>query len=150
MRKVWSVLACGTLAACSNGLTSSSSAAPAEYKITEDGGAYVTDVNTYESIGEKTATRGQKYKIISLAGGNTPTHFLVVNITQYYGNKKGDESDGQLIFVRDRSATYDCKKYLSDLKISVSNDDIPNVTCKFEVIGTLPLASKAVLKNADT
>jgi len=140
------VLLCAGLAACNNALVSSNSA-PAEYKITEDGGAYVSDVNTYESLDEKTAYRGQKYKIVSLAGGDAPPHFLVVNITQYYGNKKGDEDDGNLIFIKDGSATYDCRKFLTDLKASVSNDDIPNVTCKFEVVGTLPLASKAVLKK---
>jgi hypothetical protein len=146
MRKMGVVLACCIIAGCNNGQISSSSR-PAEYKIVEDGSAYVSDVSTFESLGEKTATRGQKYKIISMAGGDAPPHFLVVNMTQYYGNKKGDETDGQLIFIKDGSATYDCKKFLGDLKVSVSNDDIPNVTCKFEVVGTLPLASKAVLKN---
>jgi hypothetical protein len=122
---------------------------PAEYKITEDGGAYVSDVSSYESLGIKSAARGQKYKITDLAGGTTPPHFLVVNITQYYGNKKGDEADGAMLFIKDGSSSYDCKKYLSDIKISVSNDDIPNVTCKFEVVGNLALASKAALKNGD-
>jgi hypothetical protein len=147
MRKMTLALCGAALAACSNTLGSSSSA-PAEYKIAEEGGAYVSDVATFESLGEKSATRGQKYKIVSLTGGATPPHYLVANITQYYGNKKGDEADGQLIFIKDGSATYDCKKYLTDLKISVANDDIPNVTCKFEVVGTLPLAQRAALKNA--
>ena len=142
------VLATATfwMSACDS-LKGASSSSPAEYKITEDGGAYVSDVSTYESIGQKTATRGQKYKIVSLAGVGAPTHFLVANITQYYGNKKGDESEGELLFIKDGSATYDCKKFITDLKTTVSNDDIPNVTCKFEVIGTIPLASKAALKN---
>ena len=150
-RVIGVVLLCSAtlaIAGCGN-LAASENSSPAQYKITEDGGAYVSDVTAYESLGDKSATRGQKYKIVSLTGAESPPHFLVVNITQYYGNRKGDEADGQLIFVSDGSATYDCKKFISDIKLTVSNDDIPNVTCKFELVGTLPLASKAVLNNAD-
>jgi hypothetical protein len=136
-----------SLSACDN--MPGTKTPPAQYKITEDGSAYVKDTYRFESLDQKSLTRGQKYKIISLAGGDKPPHFLVANITQYYGNKKGEVDDGKLLFIKDGSATYDCSKYLTDLKLSLPDDDVPNVTCKFEVVGTLPLASKAVLRTGN-
>jgi hypothetical protein len=119
----------------------------AEYKIVDDGGAYVRDITKYESLGEKSLTRGQKYKIVSLAKEVPDAHFLVANITQFYGNKKGDVEDGKLLLVEDGSATYDCSKMIFDLKLADKDDDVPNVTCKFELVGTLPFASKATLRS---
>jgi hypothetical protein len=145
MRRFGLALCSATLAACGNAPGSSSSQ-PAEYKISEDGSAYVNNVTRYESLGEKSLTRGQKYKIVRLGAPDVGPHFLVANITQYYGNKKGDVGEGTLIFIKDGSASYDCSKIIFDLKLSQSDDDVPNVTCKFEVVGVVPLASGAVLR----
>lgn len=127
--------------------TLSGSSATTEYKIAEDGSPYTRDETEYESLEEKSLVKGQRYKIIVRQEKMKAPHFLVVNITKLSNGKKEDVYDGSMLYVSDGVASFDCNKMIFDLRISTKESEIPSITCKFEPIGVVALAQKAVVAN---
>jgi hypothetical protein len=139
-------LAVACLSACSNGLPNIASKEH-HFKISESGSAYISDVNRYESLGQKSLTRGQIYRISELGDRTTAPFFLVANITQYVGGKKGDVKQGAMLYVEDGTSEYDCSKFMTDRKLSESDEDTPVVSCNFKLIGVLPVPETATVQK---
>jgi hypothetical protein len=134
------------LGACSSGIPGTS-AREHQFKIAESGGPYVSNETKFESLGTKTLERGQKYRITEAGGRSSAPYFLVADITQYVGGRKGDVANGAMLFVEDGSAEYDCEKWLSDRRISETEEDTPVVSCNFKFIGVLPIPETATVQK---
>lgn len=134
-----------SVGACTNGLTGP--AKEHHFKISESGSAYVSDVARYETLAQKSLKRGQKYRITEMGDRASAPYFVVLDITQFVGGKKGDVSEGSLIYVKDGSAEYDCSKWMTDRKISESDEDTPVVSCNFKLVGVLPVPEGATLQK---
>ena len=117
-------------------------------KIAEEGGPYISNVTKYETLGEKSLTRGQKYRIMDTSSDHSP-FFLVADVTQFVGGKKGDVSEGTPIYVEDGLAEYDCHKWLDDRKISENDEDTPVVSCNFKFVGSVPITQGAVVEKSE-
>jgi hypothetical protein len=117
-------------------------------KIAEEGGPYISDVVRYESLGTKSLKRGQKYRIADQGSDRSP-FYLVADITQFVAGKKGTVSQGTLIYVEDGLAEYDCGEWMSDRKLSESDEDTPVVSCNFKFLGTLPVIQGAVVEKSE-
>jgi hypothetical protein len=117
-------------------------------KIAEAGGPYISDVVRYESIGQKSLKRGQKYRITDQGRDHSP-FYLIADITQFVGGKKGNVFQGTLIYVEDGLAEYDCNEFMSDRKLSESDEDTPVVSCNFKFLGTMPVIQGAVVEKAE-
>ncbi len=144
--RIYILCAAMALASCSNNFMTT---APKEhhFKIGESGGAYVSDISRYESLGQKSLKRGQKYRISEIGERRDAPYFLIANITQYVGGKKGDVSEGHMIYVEDGSAEYDCSKWMMDRKLSESDEDTPVVSCNFKFLGVLPITETATVQK---
>jgi hypothetical protein len=117
-------------------------------KIAEQGGPYIADVTRYESLGQKSLNRGQKYRISNTSEDRSP-FYLVADVTQIVGGKKGDVSQGALIYIEDGVADYDCHKWLTDRKLSEADEDTPVISCNFKFVGTIPVEQGAVVEKSE-
>jgi hypothetical protein len=135
------------LAACSSEIGIS---APKEQhlKIAEVGGPYISDVVRYESLGQKSLRRGQKYRIAE-EGNDHSTFYLIADVTQFVGGKKGTVTPGNLIYIEDGLGDYDCNEFMPDRKLSESDDDTPVVSCNFKFLGTIPVVKGTVVEKAE-
>jgi hypothetical protein len=144
--RIYVGLAAALLSACSN-VFPGNSAREHHFKIAESGGAYVSDISRYESLNQKSLKRSQKYRITEEGERSDKPFYLVANITQFVGGKKGDATQGTLLYVEDGSAEYDCSKWLMDRKLSESDEDTPVVSCNFKFVGVMPIPETATVKK---
>jgi hypothetical protein len=140
------VLGVALLCACSKVIPYTS---PIEhhFKISESGGPYSGDVIKTEILGTKALTRGQKYRISELGERTGTPYFLVANISQYVGGKKGDVRQGAMLYVEDGTSEYDCSKFMTDRKLAESDEDAPVVSCNFKIVGVLPIPEGATIQK---
>jgi len=107
-----------------------------EYTVAEDGSAQTSDRRTYDSLGDKTFTRNQKYKITAKSEDARRPHLLLISVTQTIGKKVEARDITQTILVKDGNYYLDCQHFY-DVKISVSDDDVDDPRCKVQLLGVV-------------
>lgn len=119
------------------------------YKITEDGGPVVSNEHTYESIGDKTFTKTQKYRVM-LQSQDRKFHYVIANIKTKVGNKVVQSEQGMMMPVVDGLYTLECVHFY-DVKLSKSMDEVDNPTCEVEAVGVIvPDAKARIVKGGST
>lgn len=130
------------LAGCSNQTSNSVT----EYKLVEDGLAETQNERSYASLGEKTFSRVQKYRLVADGDGAKKFHFVIAKVTKMIGKKKITEVDAATLPVVDGAAKIDCDHYYN-VKIGENVDKLDDPVCKVELLGTLtPNGTAKLLK----
>lgn len=116
---------------------------PTAYKIVTDGAAETKDLTRYESLGDKTFNRVQKYKIVALGDGAQDLHILLAKVTQKVGKKIIYTHDIDLLPISNGSYTLECSYYY-DVKMNKSEDELDDPICTVEPIGVIRPKEKAI------
>ena len=116
------------------------------YKITENGAPDILNEVRYESLGDHTFNKVQKYKIIARTESARVSHFLVVDIKKKVGGKVISDDAGVTIPVRDGVAEFSCGHYF-DVKLTVNANDTADVVCTFQPIGSILINAQASFKE---
>lgn len=116
------------------------------YTLEEDG-APERDMTTYESLGHKSVNIKQKYAIKLASPEKAANHYVIVNVTQFYGNKKDQQNKGASIFIDDGRGEFECSKFVSEVSLSTSEDDVPELRCEVDVQGYMPISQATMLTD---
>ncbi len=136
----------GLLSGCSGQNALSSTVKPYEYALTEDGPAETQQSAKYESLGDMTFTRMQKYKLVARSDAARAPHFLVLSVTQTVGKKIIQRDQVAPIFMQDGSYTLECSHFY-DIKISAGEDSVDDPRCSVKLLGVLtPDATAKLVK----
>lgn len=106
------------------------------YKITAEGAPTVENQRTYDTLGERTFTKTQKYRIAVQGDGEKPFHFLIVNVTKKLGSKIIADEKGVSLPISDGHYALECSHYY-DQKLSKSVDEAEDPVCEIEIVGAI-------------
>jgi len=144
MKRFVVAAACLLSAGCNKADEGSNSAV--EYKIVEDGGPETRDERTYDSLGDRTFTRVQKYKIIAQGDAGKSFHMLIAGIKLNVGSKTVSTVDAAFFPIVDGVHTFECG-HNYDVKLTADVNALSDPACKFELRGVLVPSGKATLQK---
>lgn len=116
-----------------------------EYTLSEDGPADTRDRQTYESLGDVTFTRNQKYKLVGQTEASRMPHFVVLSITKRIGKKVISRNSTSPVFMNDGTYNLECSHYY-DVKISKGEDSVDDPQCTVKLLGVLKSDAPAKLR----
>lgn len=115
------------------------------YKFVEDGEATISDKTSYESLGKRSLSKVQRYKIVAQTDAARKFHILVVRMIQRIGKKKTSDSPATFLPITDGSYTLECSHYYYDVAIATPDDDVPDPVCTIQPLGVINPSAPARL-----
>lgn len=115
----------------------------AQFKIVLDGATETKNISVYHSLGDKTFTRVQRYKVIALGENAQDLQILVAKVVGKTGNKVHFTSEAEFFPISNGSYTYECSHYY-DVKISTPDESISDPTCSITPLGIMKITQPAV------
>ncbi|WP_294302756.1 hypothetical protein [uncultured Sphingomonas sp.] len=134
-------------AGCSPGNNSSATQTDANayrYTFTEEGSPETSNRQVFDSLGDVTFTRTQKYRLSGKSEAARQPHLLALTYTKTVGQKVITRDEAATIFVKDGNYTLDCAQYY-DVKIAKGEDSVSDPRCSIKVLGVVKIDAPAEL-----